>query len=286
MQDANNQIESESQSPTIVIKATHGLASVKFKELWEYRELIAFLAWRDISVRYKQTLLGVAWAAIQPLAMMLVFSLFFGKLGKMPSDGTPYPLFSFAALLPWQFFASALSASGQSLISNANLLAKVYFPRLALPVSSLVPSALDFLCAFLVYLIMALAFQSLPTYRILLLPAFLLLAGAIALGCGLWVSALTVRYRDVKHILPFLIQLWLFASPVAYPSSIVPAPWNNLYALNPLVGVIDGVRWSLLRSYPAPHTETMLASVIIAGLLLISGILYFSKTERSFADEL
>ena len=219
-----------------------GWVPLKLWELWEYRELLYFLAWRDIKVRYKQTVLGAAWAVIQPFFTMLVFSLFFGHLAKMPSDGVPYPLFSYAALLPWNFFANGLSQSSDSLVGSANLIKKVYFPRLAIPIAAVLSGVVDFALAFAVLLGMVLCYGIVPTIHVVWLPVLLLLAYVTSLGVGLWLSALNVQFRDVRYAVPFLIQLWLFATPVAYPSSLLPQPWRTVYGLNPMAGVVEGFR--------------------------------------------
>jgi lipopolysaccharide transport system permease protein len=267
----------------IVIEPPSGWVGLGARELWAYRELLLFLAWRDISVRYKQTILGGAWAIIQPLAAMLIFSVFFGSLIKVPSDGLPYPIFSYAALLPWQYFATAMIAASQSLIDNQNLLSKVYFPRLIIPFASVLPAALDFAIAFIVLLGLMLYYGIALTANVLWLPLFLLLALATALGVGLWISAINVQYRDFRYIVPFLVQMWLFASPVTYPASIVPEGWRTLYSLNPMVGVIEGFRWALL-GVGTPPGPPMLVSAVATLVLLVSGAFYFRRMERIFAD--
>jgi len=257
--------------------------AINFQELWEYRELLYFLTWRDIKVRYKQTVLGAAWAIIQPFFTMVVFSIFFGKLARMPSDGLPYPIFAYCALLPWGYFAGALGGASNSLIGSANLLTKVYFPRLIIPLASTIRGLIDFAIAFTILIGMMLYYGIVPTIATLTLPLFLLMAMATALGVGLWLSALSVRYRDVQYLIPFLTQLWLFATPVAYPSSLVPEAWRPLYGLNPMVGVIEGFRWALLGA--GQTSGLMLAiSVAVVLALLVSGMFYFRKTERTFAD--
>ena len=253
------------------------------KEFWEYRELLYFLTWRDLKVRYKQTVLGVAWAVIQPFMSMVVFSLFFGHLAKIPSDGVPYPIFSFAALVPWTFFAAGLSQSANSLVGNANLISKIYFPRLIIPVSSVASGIVDFFVAFTVLLGMMLYFGILPTSHIIWFPFFLLLAIVTALGAGLWLSALNVEYRDVRYVVPFLTQFWMFATPIVYPSSLLAEPWRSIYGLNPMVGVIEGFRWSLLATKNPPGL-TLLISSFVAIALFVSGLIYFRRMENSFAD--
>jgi len=266
-----------------IIQPSQGWVSLKLHELWEYRELLYFLTWRDIKVRYKQTVLGAAWAIIQPFFTMVVFSLFFGKLAKMPSDGIPYPIFSYAALVPWTFFANGLNQSSNSLVGSANLIKKVYFPRLIVPISSLISGVVDFLLSFLVLLGMMLYFGILPTWNVVWLPLLLLLALAVALGVGLWLSAMNVRYRDVRYVVPFLIQIWLFATPIAYPSSLLSEPWRTLYGINPMVGVVEGFRWALLGTDTAPGPMIAVSS-LIAMALLISGAFYFRRMEKTFAD--
>jgi len=269
--------------PTIIIEPSRGWIGLKLRELWEYRDLLFFLAWRDISVRYKQTILGAAWAIIQPFFSMVVFSLFFGRLAQIPSDGVPYPIFSYAALLPWTYFSSAMSSSSNSLVGSANLLTKVYFPRLVIPLASVIPPAIDFAIAFVVLLGMMAFYGIAPTWNVLWLPAFLLLALITALGVGLWLSAMNVQYRDVRYAVPFLVQFWMFASPVTYPSSIVPEQWRALYGLNPMAGVIEGFRWALLGTETSPGPLTAV-SVGAALVLLVSGAYYFRRMERTFAD--
>ncbi|MGI6381506.1 MAG: ABC transporter permease [Anaerolineae bacterium] len=270
-------------APTIVIEPSRGWTGLKLRELWEYRDLLFFLAWRDISVRYKQTILGAAWAIIQPFFSMVVFSLFFGRLAQIPSDGVPYPIFSYAAMLPWTYFANAMTNSSNSLVGSANLLTKVYFPRLVIPLASVIPPAIDFAIAFVVLLGMMAFYGIAPTWHVLWLPAFLLLALITALGVGLWLSAMNVQYRDVRYAVPFLVQFWMFASPVTYPSSIVPEAWRALYGLNPMAGVIEGFRWALLGTETSPG-PLIAVSVGAALVLLVSGAYYFRRMERTFAD--
>ena len=269
--------------PVLRIKPSKGWVSLKLGELWQYRELLYFLTWRDIKVRYKQTALGAAWAIIQPVMTMVVFSLFFGKLGKIPSDGVPYPIFSFAALVPWTFFANGLSQSSNSLVGSSNLIKKVYFPRLAIPIATVLSGLLDFVLAFVVLLAMMLYYGVVPTVNTLWLPLFLLLAVVTSLGVGLWLSALNVQYRDVRYVVPFLTQFWMFATPIAYPSSLLHEPWRTIYALNPMVGVVEGFRWALLGTNTAPG-PIIAASSFAALLILISGAFYFRRMERTFAD--
>lgn len=255
-----------------------------WRDLWHYRELFYFLAWRDVLVRYKQTIVGVAWSLIRPLLTMAVFVVVFGKFAKLPSDGVPYPILVFAALLPWQFFSTALSECGNSLVSNSNLISKVYFPRLVVPGSAVITSFVDFLvsAAFLPFLMAFYRFA--PGWRICALPLFILLAFTAALGGGLWLAALTVRYRDVRIVIPFIVQFGFFISPVGYGSNVVSEPWRLLYSLNPMVGVIDGFRWSIQAGHQPLYWPGVGLAIASIGALLLSGIWYFRKTERSFAD--
>jgi lipopolysaccharide transport system permease protein len=266
----------------IHIEPSRGWVSLKLRELWAYRELLYFLTWRDIKVRYKQTALGAAWAVIQPFFTMVLFSLFFGQLAKIPSDNIPYPIFAYAALLPWNFFANSLGQSANSLVSSANLIQRVYFPRLVLPISSVLSGVVDFAIAFLVLLGMMLYYHIMPTSGIWLLPLFLLMAFVTSLGVGMWLSALNVEYRDVKYIVPFLTQFWMFATPVVYPSSLLHEPWRTLYGLNPMVGVVEGFRWVLLGTQP-PGSMLAVSALVSIGLL-VSGTYYFRRMEKTFAD--
>ena len=268
---------------TILIKPSRGWVSLNLKDLWEYRELLYFLAWRDIKIRYKQTVLGAAWAIIQPLFTMLVFSLFFGKLAKMPSDGIPYPLFSFAALVPWAFFANGFNQSSNSLVGSSHLITKVYFPRLVVPISSVISGILDFALAFIVLLGMTLYYGIIPTLNVIWLPFLLFLAFVTALGVGMWFSALNVQFRDVRYVLPFLTQFWMFATPIVYPSSLLPEPWRTVYGLNPMVGVVEGFRWALLGTQTAPG-PIVIVSLLAALAILIGGAFYFRRMEKTFAD--
>jgi lipopolysaccharide transport system permease protein len=265
------------------IAPSRGWVPLKLSELWEYRELLYFLIWRDIKVRYKQTVLGAAWAIIQPLFTMVVFSLFFGQLGKIPSDGIPYPIFSFAALVPWTFFANGLGQSSNSLVGSSNLITKVYFPRLVVPLAAVVSGIVDFALAFVVLLGMMLFFGIVPTLNVLWLPLLFLLALITSLGVGLWFSALNVEFRDVRYVVTFLTQLWLFATPIAYPSSMLPEPWRTLYGLNPMAGVVEGFRWALLGTNSAPG-PMIAVSATVAIVILITGAFYFRRMERTFAD--
>lgn len=274
---------SPSTTSTLRIQPSRGWVTLKLREIWEYRELLYFLVWRDIKVRYKQTALGATWAIIQPLMTMVVFSLFFGYLGKIPSDGVPYPIFSFAALVPWTFFANGLAQSSNSIVGSSNLITKVYFPRLVVPLASVLPGIVDFGLAFAILLGMMLFYGIVPTLAVLWLPLFLLLALTTALGVGLWLSALNVEYRDVRFLVPFITQFWLFATPIAYPSSLLPEPWRTIYGLNPMVGVVEGFRWALLGTNRAPG-PIILVSAAAAIVILITGAFYFRRMERTFAD--
>jgi lipopolysaccharide transport system permease protein len=268
---------------TIVIEPSRGLADFNLKEIWDYRDLMFFLAWRDINIRYKQTILGAAWAVVQPVMTMILFTIFFGRMAGVPSEGVPYPLFAFAALLPWQYFATTLGNAANSLVNNSNLLSKVYFPRLLIPLTSLFPPAVDFMIAFVVLIGLMFYYRQAPSVQVIWLPAFLILAMVTTLGSGLWFAAMNVKYRDVRHIVTVLVQFGMFVSPVAYPSRIVPMPWLNLYALNPMVGVIEGFRWALLGTGAAPLRLIAISSGA-AVALFISGFYYFRYTEKTFAD--
>lgn len=269
--------------PVFRIKPSHGWVSLRLGELWEYRELLYFLVWRDIKIRYKQTALGAAWAIIQPLMTMVVFSLFFGKLAKIPSDGIPYPIFCYAALVPWTFFANGLTQSSNSLVGSSNLLTKVYFPRLAIPIATVFSGVIDFLLAFGILLVM-MPFYHVPiTWKVLWFPVFLLLALVTSLGVGLWLSALNVQYRDVRYVVPFITQFWMLATPIAYPSSLLSEPWKTIYGLNPMSGVVEGFRWALLGSKISVG-PLLAVSSLAALLILIGGAFYFRKMEKTFAD--
>jgi len=274
---------SDSQGAITVIRPSRGWISLNLRDLWEYRELFYFLTWRDIKVRYKQTILGAAWAIIQPFFTMVVFSLFFGKLARMPSDGIPYPIFSYAALVPWTFFANGLSQSSNSLVRSAHLIKKVYFPRLVVPISSVISGTVDFVLAFIVLLGMMLYFGIVPTWNVVWLPLFLLLALVTALGAGLWLTALNVQFRDVYYMVPFLVQAWMFATPIVYPSSLLDEPWRTLYGINPMAGVVEGFRWALLRTQTAPGPIILVSALVAVGLL-VSGAFYFRRMEKTFAD--
>jgi lipopolysaccharide transport system permease protein len=267
----------------LVIEPGRGLKHY-WRDLWAYRELFYFLAWRDIAVRYKQTAIGVAWSVIRPVITMAVFVVVFGKLAKLPSDGVPYAILVFAAMLPWQFFSNALSESSNSLVSNANMISKVYFPRLAIPASSVIVSFVDFLISFVILIALMGWYRFAPSSRIVALPLFALLAFGVAIGAGLWFASLTVKYRDFRFIVPFVVQFGLYVSPVGFSSSIVPSRWRLLYSLNPLVGVIDGFRWSILGGGGTLWWPGVVISVALTAVLCTSGLWYFRKTERTFAD--
>jgi len=266
-----------------IIRPSRGWISLNLRDLWEYRELLYFLTWRDVKVRYKQTVLGAAWAIIQPFFTMVVFSVFFGKLAKMPSDDIPYPIFSYAALVPWTFFANGLSQSSTSLVASANLIKKVYFPRLVVPISSVISGAVDFVLAFVVLLGMMLYFGIVPTWNMIWLPLLLLLALVTSLGVGLWLTAMNVQFRDVRYAVPFLVQAWMFATPIAYPSSLLDEPWRTLYGINPMAGVVEGFRWALLGTETAPGPIVLVSALVAVGLL-VSGAFYFRRMEKTFAD--
>jgi lipopolysaccharide transport system permease protein len=267
----------------VEIAPSRGWIPLRLAELWAFRELLFFLVWRDVKVRYKQTALGAAWAVIQPVMTMVVFSVFFGRLAKMPSDGVPYPLFSFAALVPWTFFAGGLTQSANSLVGSANLIKKVYFPRLLVPMATVLSEGVDFCLAFVVLLLMMFGYGVVPTWNIVWLPLFALLAVITSLGVGLWLSALNVEYRDIRYMVPFITQFWMFATPIAYPSSLLRQPWRTVYGLNPMVGVVEGFRWALFGSNTAPG-PMVYVSVVVSMTLLVGGAFYFRRTERSFAD--
>lgn len=282
---AENKVASlqNEMSPTVVIKPSPKWIPLRLTELWQYRELLYFLTWRDIKVRYKQTVLGAAWAIIQPFFMMVVFSLFFGKLAKVPSEGIPYPIFAYAGLLPWQLFSRSLTDSGVSLVTNERLITKVYFPRLIIPISPVLSALLDFMIAFIILIGMMFYYGMIPHLNIIALPLFIVLTLITGLGVGFWFSALNVQYRDIRYTIPFLTQFWLFATPVVYPSSIVPEAWRFLYGLNPMSGVIEGFRWALLGK-PEGLGPILIGSILVAIILFISGLYYFRHMEKTFAD--
>lgn len=270
--------------PITIIQPSSGWVALRLSELWAYREVLYFLVWRDIKIRYKQTAIGAAWAIIQPVMTMVVFSVFFGHLAKIPSDGISYPLFAFAALVPWTFFANGLQHSANSLVSNSNLITKVYFPRLLIPAARVLSGFPDLGLSFLVLFVMTWFYGATGTERAMFwLPAFVLLAFITALGVGLWLSALNVKYRDIQHAIPFLTQLWLFATPIAYPSSLLSEQWRIVYSLNPMVGVVEGFRWALLGT-SHPPVLPIAASALAAVVTLITGAFFFRRVERTFAD--
>ena len=276
-------IQGQVAQPTLVIEPRKGLLRLDLQAVWRYRELLYFLVWRDVKVVYKQTLLGVTWAILQPLVTMVIFTLVFSRFANIPSDGLPYPIFAYTALLPWNYFSQAISRTSLSLVGEANLISKIYFPRLIVPGSAILAPLVDFAVAFLVLLGMMAWYGIAPNWSIVTVPLFLLLALVSALAVGLWLSALNVKYRDVRHTIPFLVQLWLFASPVAYPVSLVPENWRLLYSLNPMVGVIEGFRWALLGKQ-SPDFSAIALSMVVVGVLLAGGLRYFKRTERTFAD--
>ncbi len=281
--DLQPQVAIHKTLPKIVIVPSKGWMPVKFSELVEYRDLFYFFTWRDLKVRYKQTILGIFWAILQPLITMVIFSLFFGRLANVPSDGLPYPIFSYTALVPWTFFANGVTQASNSLVQNANMIKKIYFPRLIMPVSAVLGGLLDFALAFLVLLGMMVFYRIYPTANVIWLPVFLLLAIITTIGVSMWLSALNVLFRDIRYIVPFLMQVWLFLTPIAYPSSLIPEKLQPLYGLNPMAGVVEGFRWALLGtdSFPGPM---LLVSFMVAVFFLISGVYYFRRMEKSFAD--
>ena len=269
---------------TIYIKPTKGLAALNLRDLWIYRELVFFMVWRDVKVKYKQTLLGMAWAVIQPVMTMLVFTFVFGSVAKVPTDGIPYPVFSFAALLPWGLFEVALNQGSRSLVAHNNMVTKIYFPRLILPMSSVFAGLVDFVIAFVILVGLMFYYRIAPAYNLLwTLPLFILLAIVTALGVALWLSAINVKYRDVNQALPFLTRFWLFITPIAYSSSVISDQWQILYALNPMAGVVNGFRWALLGTGNGPDI-TLWVSVAISVLIFVSGLFYFRSMEKTFAD--
>lgn len=269
--------------PHLRIRPSRGWSALKLRDVWEYRELLYFLVWRDVKVRYKQTALGIVWVALQPLATTIVFTLIFGNLAKMPSDNLPYAVFALAGLAPWNYFAGAVGRGGVSLVGSANLISKVYFPRLIIPISGVLGGLVDFAIVFCLLVALVLFYGYYPALSWLLLPFFLLLAIATALGVSLWLSALNVQYRDVGYLIPFFIQLWFFATPVVYPSSMIPPPWNVLYALNPMAGVVEGFRWALFGKGSAPG-PILIISIFAVVVILITGLYVFKRMERTFAD--
>jgi lipopolysaccharide transport system permease protein len=274
---------SRASESVLLIEPSGKWAPLRLRDLWDYRELLYFLVWRDIKVRYKQTALGAAWAILQPVLTMAVFSIFFGRLAKVPSGGVPYPVFVYAALLPWQLFAFTLTESSNSLVVNQHLITKVYFPRLAVPIAAVLGGLVDFGISFCVLLLLLFYYGIAPAFTVLALPLFVALAIATALGAGLWLSALNVQYRDVRYTIPFLTQFWLFATPVAYPSSLVPERWRVLYGLNPMAGVVEAFRWALLGKSAGPG-PLLAVSVAVVTVMLVGGLFYFRRMEKTFAD--
>lgn len=269
--------------PTIRIQPSRGWVSLQLEQVWEYRELLYFLVWRDVKVRYKQTALGVAWVVLQPLLTTVIFTVIFGNLAKMPSENLPYAVFAMAGLVPWNYFAGAFSRGGTSLVGSANLISKVYFPRLIIPMTGVLAGLVDMGIAFLVLIAVMLFFGVIPTLAVVTLPFFVLLAIATALGVSLWLSALNVQYRDIGHLIPFLTQFWMYATPVVYPASLLPAGWRIIYGLNPMVGVVEGFRWALFGTGEGPGLM-LLVSVVTVLALLISGAFFFRRMEKTFAD--
>ncbi len=272
-----------SDPAVLVLRPARSWAPIDLRELWNFRELLFFLTWRDIKVRYKQTALGAAWALLQPLMMMVVFSIFFGRLAKVPSDNLPYPLFVYCGLLPWQLFAHSLTESGNSLVASERLITKVYFPRLVIPLSSVLGGLVDFAIAFTILILMMIGYGVAPTLALLTLPLFVGMTVLTALAAGLWLSALNVRYRDVRYTLGFIVQFWLFATPVAYPSSMLPSAWRVIYGLNPMAGVVEGVRWAVLGK-SAPPPGLLLVSFAVVITMLVGGVFYFRRMEQHFGD--
>jgi lipopolysaccharide transport system permease protein len=280
---AQSTITTKPTEEVIILKPTKGWGSLNLGELWLYRELVYFLTWRDLKVRYKQTALGAGWAILQPVLSMVVFSIFFGGLLNVPSEGVPYPIFSYAALLPWGMFSKALNDTGRSLVSNRAMLTKIYFPRMVIPLASVFSGLVDFLIAFLVMLGLMFYYRIPPTSNVWTLPLFLLLAVVTALGVGLWLSSMNVLYRDIGYMIPYLTNLWFYLTPIVYPASKVPEQWQFIYALNPMVGVVEGFRWALLDTSEAPG-PMILVSALIALVIFITGMFYFRRMEKTFAD--
>jgi lipopolysaccharide transport system permease protein len=277
------QVGAAARPTVVVIRPSRGWAPLQLRDLCQYRELLYVLIWRDVKVRYKQTALGAAWAILQPFLAMVIFSVFFGRLAGMPSDGVPYPIFAYSGLVPWTFFAYGLNQASNSLVGGANLVKKVYFPRLIMPLAAVLSGVIDFALAFLVLIGLMLFYGMVPTLAVLLLPLFGLLAMITALSVALWLSALNVEYRDVRYVVPFLTQFWLFATPIAYPSSLLSEPWRTLYGINPMVGVVEGFRWTLLGA-GSPPGAMLIVSSVVALALLVGGAFYFRRMEATFAD--
>lgn len=265
------------------IKPLTGWADLKLNELWQYRDLLYYFIWRDVKIRYRQTILGAAWGILQPFLTMVVFSIFFGRLAKVPSDDLPYPVFAYAALVPWTFFANGITLASNSLVQNSSMLKKIYFPRMTMPISAVLTGLVDYILAFIVLFGMVLTYNITPTLNLLWTLPLLLLAFVTALGVSMWLSAMNVQFRDIRHVIPFLVQLWLFLTPIAYPSSLLDEPWFTLYGINPMAGVVEGFRWALLGTDTQPGPMIIVSSVM-AVLILISGVFYFRRMERFFAD--
>jgi lipopolysaccharide transport system permease protein len=280
---ALSQTQSVEEIPVVRIRPPRGWASLDLRELWEYRELMYFLVWRDVKVRYKQTLLGIAWVVLQPLATTLIFTVIFGNLAKIPSENLPYAVFALAGLIPWNYFSAAFSRGGQSLVGSANLISKVYFPRVIIPISSILVGLIDSAIVFVVLIGLMLFYGITPTPAIVTLPLFLLLAVATALGVSLWLSALNVQYRDVGYLVPFIAQFWMYATPVVYPASMIPDKWRLLYSLNPMTGVVEGFRWALFGTGEGPGVA-LAVSVVMVLALVVSGAFFFKRMEDTFAD--
>jgi len=284
LKNARSSVISEKDKNLVVrIQPTTGWTSLKLKEVWEYRELASIFVWRDLKVRYRQTVIGALWAIVQPFLTMVIFSVFFGRLAGVPSDSIPYPIFSYAALVPWTFFANSINQASNSLVSNADMIKKIYFPRLTMPLASVLGGLVDFFLAFVILLLMMLYYGFVPTVNIIWFPFFILLSMMTALGVSLWFAAMNVQFRDVRYMVPFITQAWLFATPVAYPSSLLSEPWHTIYGLNPMVGVVEGFRWALLGTDTAPG-PMIIISFFVALLMLVSGIYYFRRVEKKFAD--
>ena len=277
-------LDQKKKPPVVIIKPSRGWVGLKLSDLWLYRELVYFLTWRDIKVRYKQSVLGILWAILKPFMAMVVFTIFFGNFAKIPSDGVPYPIFSYTATLPWELFAAALGVASRSMVSNSNMVSKIYFPRMIIPLASVMSSVVDFFIGFTILIGMMIFYKVTPTIAILWLPLLILLALVTALGVGFWSSALMVRYRDVGYIMPFIANLWMYLTPVVYPSSMIPEKWRLLYALNPMTGVVEGFRYALLGTTQSVSSGMILVSSLIAVVVLISGMFYFRRMEKQFAD--
>ena len=281
---AINTLEQKKKPPVVVIKPSKGWVGLKLNDLWLYRELVYFLTWRDIKVRYKQSVLGILWAILKPFMAMVVFTIFFGNFARIPSDGLPYPIFSYTATLPWELFAAALGVASRSMVSNSNMVSKIYFPRMIIPLASVMSSVVDFFIGFTILIGMMIFYRVTPSIAILWLPLLILLALVTALGVGFWSSALMVRYRDVGYIMPFIANLWMYLTPVVYPSSMIPEKWRLVYALNPMTGVVEGFRYALLGTTQSVSGGMILVSTLIAVIVLISGMFYFRRMEKQFAD--